>query len=106
MHTDSARDTQTGALCFTAEKKVIQISELISSQELKTLPTTTNSPQPYSYATATTTLLEVPTFVSNFIFRNKTFKTFIMCYTCYTIQLMHYSHFKTHSLQHLKPIKC
>jgi len=25
--------------------------------------------------------------------------------TCYTIQLMHYSHFKTHSLQHLKPIK-
>ena len=25
---------------------------------------------------------------------------------CYTIQLMHYSHFKTHSLQHLKPIKC
>jgi hypothetical protein len=28
------------------------------------------------------------------------------CHTCYTIQLMHYSHFKTHSLQHLKPIKC
>ena len=27
------------------------------------------------------------------------------CHTCYTIQLMHYSHFKTHSLQHLKPIK-
>ena len=26
--------------------------------------------------------------------------------TCYTIQLMHYSHFKTQSLQHLKPIKC
>ena len=26
------------------------------------------------------------------------------CHTCYTIQLMHYSHFKTHSLQHLKPI--
>jgi len=25
---------------------------------------------------------------------------------CYTIQLMHYSHFKTQSLQHLKPIKC
>jgi hypothetical protein len=25
---------------------------------------------------------------------------------CYTIQLMHYLHFKTHSLQHLKPIKC
>jgi len=25
--------------------------------------------------------------------------------TCYTIQLMHYLHFKTHSLQHLKPIK-
>jgi len=25
---------------------------------------------------------------------------------CYTIQLMHYSYFKTHSLQHLKPIKC
>ena len=25
---------------------------------------------------------------------------------CYTIQFMHYSHFKTHSLQHLKPIKC
>jgi hypothetical protein len=25
---------------------------------------------------------------------------------CYTIQLMHYSQFKTHSLQHLKPIKC
>ena len=24
----------------------------------------------------------------------------------YTIQLIHYSHFKTHSLQHLKPIKC
>ena len=28
------------------------------------------------------------------------------CHTCYTIQLMHYSHFKTQSLQHLKPIKC
>jgi hypothetical protein len=29
------------------------------------------------------------------------------CYhTCYTTQLMHYSHFKTQSLQHLKPIKC
>jgi hypothetical protein len=28
------------------------------------------------------------------------------CHTCYTIQLMHYSHFKTHSLQHFKPIKC
>jgi len=28
------------------------------------------------------------------------------CHTCYTIQLMHYSHCKTHSLQHLKPIKC
>ena len=28
------------------------------------------------------------------------------CHTCYTIQLRHYSHFKTHSLQHLKPIKC
>jgi hypothetical protein len=28
------------------------------------------------------------------------------CHTCYSIQLMHYSHFKTHSLQHLKPIKC
>jgi hypothetical protein len=27
------------------------------------------------------------------------------CHTCYTIQLMHYSHLKTHSLQHLKPIK-
>jgi hypothetical protein len=27
-------------------------------------------------------------------------------YTFYTIQLMHYSHFKTQSLQHLKPIKC
>jgi len=26
--------------------------------------------------------------------------------TCYTIQLMHYSHFKTQSLQHLKPINC
>ena len=26
--------------------------------------------------------------------------------TCYTIQLMHCSHFKTQSLQHLKPIKC
>jgi len=26
--------------------------------------------------------------------------------SCYTIQLMHYSHFKTQSLQHLKPIKC
>ena len=25
---------------------------------------------------------------------------------CYTVQIMHYSHFKTHSLQHLKPIKC
>jgi len=24
---------------------------------------------------------------------------------CYTIQLMHYSHFKTQSLQRLKPIK-
>jgi hypothetical protein len=28
------------------------------------------------------------------------------CHNCYTIQLMHYSHFKTHSLLHLKPIKC
>ena len=28
------------------------------------------------------------------------------CHTCYTIQLMHYSRFKTHSVQHLKPIKC
>ena len=28
------------------------------------------------------------------------------CHTCYTIQLMHYSHFKTQSLQNLKPIKC
>jgi hypothetical protein len=27
-------------------------------------------------------------------------------HTCYTIQLIHYSHFKTYSLQHLKPIKC
>jgi hypothetical protein len=27
-------------------------------------------------------------------------------HTCYTIQLVHYSHFNTHSLQHLKPIKC
>jgi hypothetical protein len=26
--------------------------------------------------------------------------------TCYTVQLTHYSHFKTHSLQHSKPIKC
>ena len=24
----------------------------------------------------------------------------------FSIQLMHYSHFKTQSLQHLKPIKC
>jgi hypothetical protein len=28
------------------------------------------------------------------------------CHTFYTVQLMHYSHFKTQSLQHLKPIKC
>jgi hypothetical protein len=28
------------------------------------------------------------------------------CHTCYTIQLMHYSHFKTQSLQYLKPIQC
>jgi len=28
------------------------------------------------------------------------------CHTCYAIQLMHYSHFKRHSLQNLKPIKC
>jgi hypothetical protein len=28
------------------------------------------------------------------------------CHTCCTVQLMHYSHFKTQSLQHLKPIKC
>ena len=28
------------------------------------------------------------------------------CHTCYTVQLMHYSHFRTQSLQHLKPIKC
>jgi len=28
------------------------------------------------------------------------------CHSCYAIQLMHYSHFKTQSLQHLKPIKC
>lgn len=55
------------------------MSELTSSQELQTLPPKTNLPQPYSYATATTALLEVPTFMGNFIFRNKTFKTFIMC---------------------------
>jgi len=73
------RDTQTGALCFIAEEKVIQISELTSFKELQTLPPKTNLPHPYSYATATTALLEVPTFVSNFIFRNKTFKNFIMC---------------------------
>jgi hypothetical protein len=79
MHTDRARDTQTGALRFTAEKKVIQISELTSSQELQTLPTKTNLLKPYSYATAKTTLFEEPTFVSNFIFKNKTFKTFTMC---------------------------
>jgi len=30
LHTDSARDTQTGALCFMAEEKLIQISELTS----------------------------------------------------------------------------
>jgi hypothetical protein len=96
MHTGSARDIQTGALCFTAEKKVIQISELISSQELKTLPTTTNSPQPYRCATATTTLLEVPTFVSNFIFRNKNFKTFIIPVTrskSRTIHTSKHTHF-------------
>jgi hypothetical protein len=29
-----------------------------------------------------------------------------MSFTCYTIQRMHYSHLKTHSLQHLRPIKC
>jgi hypothetical protein len=29
-----------------------------------------------------------------------------LVFACYTIQLMHYSHFKTQSLQHLKPIKC
>ena len=79
MHTDSATDTQTGAQCFTAEKKVIQMSELTSSQELQTLPSKTNLSQPYSNATATTALLEVPTFVSHFIFRNKTFKTSSMC---------------------------
>jgi hypothetical protein len=28
------------------------------------------------------------------------------CHTCYTIQLMHYLYFKTHTLYHLKPIKC
>jgi hypothetical protein len=27
------------------------------------------------------------------------------CHTCYTVQLAHYSRFKTHSLQHLKPLK-
>jgi hypothetical protein len=55
------------------------MSELSSSQELQTVLPKTNLPQPYSYATATTALLEVSTFVSNFIFRNKTFKTSIMC---------------------------
>jgi hypothetical protein len=54
MQTDNVRDTQTGALCFTAEKKVIQISELTSSQELQTLPTKTYLLEPYSYATAKT----------------------------------------------------
>jgi hypothetical protein len=30
----------------------------------------------------------------------------VCCHTCYTIQLMHCLHYKTHSLQYLKPIKC
>jgi len=39
-------------------------------------------------------------------FRQAKKKKFENASICYTIQLMHYSHFKTHSLQHLKPIKC
>jgi len=42
-------------------------------------------------------------FASNDLYvGNKKYTTEI----CYTIQLMHYSHFKTQSIQHLKPIKC
>jgi hypothetical protein len=44
-------------------------------------------------------------YVLSFISSSNSFK-FSFTDTCYTIQLMHYSHFKTHSLQHLKPIKC
>jgi hypothetical protein len=47
------------ALCFTAEKKVIQISELTSHFKLYLLKQLT---QPYSYDAATTALLEVSTF--------------------------------------------
>ena len=85
IHTDGVRDTPTWAQCFTAQKKVIRISELTFSQELKTLPPKTNLPQTYSYATATTSLLEVPTFVRNFIFRNKIFYTFLCVHTLYQL---------------------
>jgi len=44
-------------------------------------------------------ILEWESFQAKFVGENKT-------HICYTIQLMHYSHFKTHSLQNLKPIKC
>jgi len=69
LHTDSARDTQTGVLCFIEEEKVIQISELTSFQELQTLPPKTNLPHPYSYATATTALLESTFFCEQLYFQ-------------------------------------
>jgi hypothetical protein len=47
-----------------------------------------------------------PAMVMNLIRAFSGFHFYGKVFSVNTIQLMHYSHFKTHSLQHLKPIKC
>jgi hypothetical protein len=79
IHTDSAWDTPAGALCFTAEKKVIQISELTSSQKLQTLPPKT------IYLSLTAMLLQLQHCLKYLLFRATLFseiKHFKLSYVC------------------------